>query len=218
MKNPLRLPSLFLAATGLAVGVAVPASPVAAQYPEPSLAPVGWEFDFSWRDPRRIEVPMPDGETKAYWVLPYTVTNNSDLERPFFPDATMLTRDGRTITANRGVPKQVYDAVIDRYRSMPLLIPSRASGRLLLGEDRARSSMFIWEEPMAEMGRFRLFVAGLSGQIEPVVGRDGETLTDADGLPVLVRKTKELTFRVRGDAMNTGRDPVVFERERWVMR
>lgn len=68
------------------------------------------------------------------------------------------------------------------------------------------------------MGRFSLFVGGLSGEIVVVPGPNGEPLTDEDGLPMLVRKTKQLTFRVRGDEFDTGRDSVVTEQDTWVMR
>ena len=213
-----RATSLGLAAAALtaalAAGAALVATPRAAvAYPTPSYAPVAWEFEFEHRVPSRIVV---DGQ--AYWYMPYTVTNETDAERLFLPDIEMVARDGTVIPSGDNIPLSVFDAIKRRVRSLPLIPPQDVPGRLLLGGDQAKSSVAIWREPMPEMGTFDVYVGGLSGEVVPLRDRQGNDLTDADGVPILVQKSKRLTFKVRGDAIIDGRDSIDRIDEQWVMR
>ena len=196
-----------------------PASTASADYPTPTLAPQAWEFDFDWRQPKRVVLKEPDGELRAYWYLPYTVTNDTEQERYFLPEIVMLTKDGELLPANDNIPMGAFYAIKNRTPSLPLVPPQQVSGKLLIGEDRARSGVAIWREPSSEMGTFSLFVGGLSGQVERITNSKGEELKDEEGNPLLVRKTKQLTFRVLGDDVDTANPDVVkLEEERWVMR
>ena len=214
--HPRRRRPLLLAAGLLALAaVAVPLPTAArADFPEPSFAPIAWELDFAHRDPRRIVV-----QGRAYWYVPYTLTNNTDEERAFFPVIEMVTREAQTVPALDFAPKPVLDA-IRRGTRLPIERPREMLGRMiLLGEDQAVSSVAVFPEPLDEMGTFDVYFGGLSGETAFVTGRDGEPLTDADGVPIRVFKTKRLTYRVRGDAVADDRaDPTVLERDEWVMR
>ena len=213
-----RATSLGLAAAAvaaaLAAGTAMLATPTpATAFPQPSFAPVAWELDFENRTPARIEV---GGE--AYWYLPYTVTNNTDEARLFLPDVEMVTREGDVLRAGDNIPLSVFNAIKGRVRSLPLIPPQEVAGRILVGRDQAKSSVAIWREPTTEMGTFDIYVGGLSGEVVRLTDREGNELTDADGVPILVRKTKRLTYRVRGDDIADGRDSIARVREEWVMR
>ncbi len=198
----------------LASGTALLVSPPAASaYPQPSFAPVAWEFYFENRTPGRIVV---DGQ--AYWYLPYTVTNETDAERLFLPDIEMVTKDGEVLRANNNIPLAVFDAIKRRVRSLPLVTPQEVAGRLLLGRDRAKSSVAMWREPTPEMGTFDIYVGGLSGEVVRLTDRQGNELKDADGVPILVRKSKRLTYKVRGDDVSDGRDSIARVADTWVMR
>ena len=84
-------------------------------------------------------------------------------------------------------------------------------GRILQGEDHARESVAIWpagEEPVNEI---RIFVAGISG----------ETATaehPISGEPVILRRTRMITYHLPGRPGTPQRQPVVFRGERDVMR
>lgn len=213
-----------LCATALAGGFAAAQdAPTTAKnpqgYPTPSMAPVAWEIDFASRTPRRIVVQAPGQESpRAYWYMIYTVTNNTDEEIFFVPAIEMLTQDGKVIPANRNLSGAVFDAVQKRARGTELTRPQEIVSNLLIGEDAARSSIAVWEEPSPEMGTFDVYVGGLSGEIAVLTDSNGEALKDAEGNPIRVRKTKQLRFKIRGDNRDKFNDEVNLVQEAWVMR
>jgi hypothetical protein len=211
----LRFAALLVATSAAALAAVVSAPRAqAVEWPEPSAAPVEWQLDLEQLEPRRIEV---DGT--AYWYLPYTVINRTDEERTFFPLVEMVTREGNVLRAEASLPNGVFDAISRRTRSLPLETPGSMMGRILLiGESQRLSSVAVWEEPLAEMGTFTLYFGGLSGETKRLTKDDGTPLLDAEGNPIRVYKTRELVYRIRGDDRPDSRDPILLERERWVMR
>ena len=193
--------------------------PAALAYPKPSAAPVSWEIDLTHRIPQRIVVDVPGRGATAYWYMVYTVTNDTDEARFFLPDITLHTDDGKNLPANRGVPRVVYDRIRANTKSLNLVLPQDMISRLLVGQDEAKSGMAVWEEPKVEMGTFDVFFAGLSGEVEQVKNpATGEPLKDANGKVLLIRKTKQLTFKVRGDVYRPEEDKAVELEDQWVMR
>lgn len=188
-------------------------------YPTPSIAPVAWEIDFAYRTPRRMVVQTPgQASPRAYWYMIYTVTNNTDEEIFFVPAIELLTQDGKVIPANRNVSGAIFDAVQKRARGTELTRPQEIVSNLLIGEDAARSSIAVWEEPSPEMGTFDIYIGGLSGEIAVLTDASGEALKDAEGNPIRVRKTKQLRFKIRGDDKDKFNDAVNLVHEAWVMR
>jgi hypothetical protein len=188
-------------------------------FPEPSKYPISWQLNFEYEHPRRIVVEVP-GERlpKAYWYLTYTVTNKTGQERDFVPYFTMVTKDGKAIRSDRGVPKVVFEQIKARTGNKLLESPWLVNDTLLVGEDQARDSVAIWEEPSPEMGTFSLFLAGLSGESVELKDAAGKTMTDADGKAIVLFKTLQLDYTVSGDEVMPGLDPIDKTHERWVMR
>ena len=187
--------------------------------PQPGIAPRAWELDLDYRTPQRIVVDVPGQGPRAYWYMVYTVTNESDEVRFFIPRVELHTDDGRNIRSDRGIPGEVYQAIRDRTRSLRLTLPQDMVGRLLVGRDEAKSSMAVWAEPKAEMGTFDIFFAGLSGDRRTATNPvNGEPLKNAQGEEILIEKTKQLTYKVRGDVFNPEEDTAVRQEEKWVMR
>ncbi len=75
----------------------------------------------------------------------------------------------------------------------------------------------IWEEPSSEPGMFSVFVTGLSGETTPLTDAEGKEIKDKDGNVIMLRKTLQLDFNVRGDELYAG-DPIDKTGEKWVMR
>lgn len=192
---------------------------VRANYPKPSPYPVSWQLDFDYGTPRRIVVETPGTSApKAYWYLPYTVTNNTDREQMFLPVFELMTADGQIIRSDRNIPAVVFNE-IKRRENKPLLEPFPAiAGLLRIGEDQAKDGVAIWEEPADRMGRFSIFVAGLSGETANLKDAQGNVMKDGNGNPVLLRKTLQLNFHVRGDEVYRGEDAVAENEKEWVMR
>jgi hypothetical protein len=122
----------------------------------------------------------------------------------------MLTNDGQIIRSDNGIPAVVFDRIKGREKK-PFLEPfHKIGGTLLVGEDQARDGVAIWLEPPGKMGRFSIFVEGLSGETATVkVGEKEEIL----------RKELQLNYHIRGDEVFRGEDELNVDTARvWVMR
>lgn len=188
-------------------------------YPEPSPYPVSWELKFEYDTPKRIVVEVPGASTpKAYWYMTYTVTNLTDQEREFLPVFTLVTKNGKAIRSDKGIPKAVFDKIKLRTGNKLLESPVQVAATLRVGEDQAKDGVAIWEEPEPEMGSFSIFVTGLSGESTALTGSDGQPITDKEGKPVILFKTLQLDYTVSGDEVYPGIDPIRKTHWRWVMR
>jgi hypothetical protein len=215
----LTLAAVFsLIALGL-VGVAAQAQEREQSFPEPSPYPITWELDFKHSRPKRIVVDVAGAiAPQAYWYITYTVTNNTDQEQIFLPVFEMLTNEGQVIRSDRSIPRRVFDAIRNRDRIQFLEPFTTIGGQLRLGEEQARDGVAIWEEPHPRMGRFSIFISGLSGETATVRDSQGEIVTNEDGRPILLRKTLQLNYHIRGDEVYPGEDEVTENEYEWVMR
>jgi hypothetical protein len=68
------------------------------------------------------------------------------------------------------------------------------------------------------MGTFSIFAGGLSGEAVNLKDDNGQPVKDKDGLQVILRKTKQLEYQIRGDEVYPGEDAIVLKNEQWVMR
>ena len=192
---------------------------LAEDFPKPSIYPTSWELKFEHDTPRRIVVEVP-GESApvAYWYLTYTVTNDTDAEQLFLPVFEMLTREGKVLRSDQNIPKKVFDRIKEIEGKQFLEPFTSVGGEIRLGEDEARDGVAIWREPDSRMGTFDIFVQGLSGETQTLRDANGKPLTSPDGKPIILRKSLQLTYQVRGDEVYPGRDSLVERDRRWVMR
>lgn len=201
------------------------------RFPEPSLYPTAWELKFAHGTPKRIVVRVTGSQApRAYWYMTYSVANLGDQEVDFDPVFEMLGDDGRTYRANRAVPGEVFDAIKKKEGNRLLESPRTVAGVVKAGDDQARDSVAIWPEPMLEMGTFTVFAAGLSGEqlmtknvagrfvpIDPKKAADElKDVKDEDRLNL--RKQYSVTYRVLGDRVSPGGDPIQKRGSQWVMR
>ena len=129
-----------------------------------------------------------------------------------------FTKDGKILPSDHINHPGVFEAIAQRERNKPIQPALKLQGTILVGEDQAKYGVAIWEEPEAEMGSFTIFVTGLSGETAALTDSNGQPLKNADGQPIVLRKTKQINFTVRGDELYGGNDPVVKTGESWVMR
>jgi hypothetical protein len=190
-----------------------------AQYPKPSPFPISWELKFDHSVPQRIVVKVPgQAAPQAYWFMTYSVTNNTDKEQTFLPMFELVTQDGKTIRSDNRIPAAVFDSVKQRVKDKYLEPFTRIGGELLIGEDQTRDGVAIWKEPSARMGQFQIYVQGLSGEAVFLKDDDGKEVKTPDGKPVILRKTLQLNYLIRGDEVYPGEDDVNENPEEWVMR
>jgi hypothetical protein len=201
-------------------------SPFASAYPKPSVARVSWELDFQPGTPTRIAVKVPGADApKAYWYLPFSVTNKTSDEQQFLPVVELVDDQGKVHASDQNVPAAVFEAIKQREGKRFLEPLHKATGRILVGPEQAKDSVAIWPEPTERMGSFSIFVSGLSG--EAVWYKDGKetpfrgtdwTKTKPEDAGMILRKTLELDYHVPGDEFYQGRDRVIKKDQRWVMR
>lgn len=201
-------------------------SPYVGAYPKPSLNKIAWELDFTPGTPTRIAVKVPGSDApKAYWYLPFNVTNRTDEEQTFLPVFELVDDRGNVHRSDQNVPSAVFEAIKQREGKRFLEPLGSATGRILQGPEQAKDSVAIWPEPLERMGSFRIFVTGLSG--EAVWYKDGKEtpLNKTDWVKnkpeeagTILRKSLELDYQVPGDAFYQGRDRLIKKDQRWVMR
>lgn len=220
----MRYTSRCMTALGLALAAALvailPTKSLAKKFPEPSVYPISWELSFKHGAPRRIIVDVPGTSTPAaYWYITYTVTNNTGAERMFYPSFELVTADGKRHRGNFAIRQEVFDAIKRRENNRLLETNEKISGQLRQGEDQAKDGVAIWKEPTSSMRNFSIFVGGLSGEHVMLKDDDDKPINDSDGQPVILRKTLELDYQLRG-AGGPSIDPDQLEQkpEHWVMR
>jgi len=190
----------------------------AKKFPEPSSYPLAWELKFEHGKPKRIVVDVPGTGPTAYWYLTYTVTNLTDAEQTFLPDFEMVSNEGKVYLSDRAISLKVFEA-IKSAEGNRFLEPSRkVAGTIHIGEDQARDSVAIWEEPESRMGSFQIYVGGLSGEYVELTDDEDKPVLDKSGKQVILRKTLELNYEIYGDEVSPGADLVHAKPEKWVMR
>jgi hypothetical protein len=201
----------FLPLTVVALVIAALAPTIRAEYPKPSPYPKTWELDFVHGKPQRVVVQDAQSNApRAYWYMTYQVTNNTNDEQPFLPAFELVTQDGRVIRNDFKIPRVVFDEIKKREGAKYLEPAALIAGQLRIGKDQAKDGVAIWPEPSPEMGQFSIYVSGLSGEIAQVKG--------ATTKPVILHKTLQLNYLIRGDEVYPGEDEVNENPSQWVMR
>ncbi len=205
--------------------------------PKPAPTPVSWELDFKYVPPRRIAVEHAgSSQPQVYWYMLYTVTNNTDQTRYFYPTFELVTDDLRVIPTDVGISTVVFEAIKERHKiTHPYLVaPSKAIGDLRVGEDYARESVAIWRADDIGTTGFTIFVAGLSGEARVVRNPsfkpdqpETRTITDAAGRQrevtvnpryFTLRKTLELQYLLPASPAARGYVEPELRSARWIMR
>ncbi|MFP3938052.1 MAG: hypothetical protein ACLFVW_06885 [Phycisphaerae bacterium] len=196
---------------------------------EPSEVPTSWQLDFEYERPRPVELQLPgESRPRVYWVMLYTVTNNTGQDRIFVPDFVLYTDTGQMLHAGTDVPSRVFRRVKRIYNQPLLKDLSDITGKLLQGEDNARTGVAIWPDYDAQAGSFDIFVGGLSGESAEVTLPAPVTVTESDPLTgemreirksqVVLSRTLRIRYSVPGEAAGRLNAPVRKERTDWVMR
>ncbi len=192
-------------------------------YPKPNPYPVSWQLKFEHSMPQRIVVtPSGAKAAEAYWYMRYTVTNLSKDEQTFLPVFELMTGNGEVIRSDKDIPDSVLAEIRLREKNRGLLTVNQIAGSLRVGIDQARDGVAVWKEPMIEMGRFRIFVAGLSGEAQMLKDDKGvevqKTAADGKKTPVVLWKTFMMEYLMLGDEVRPGHDPLELVTEDWLMR
>jgi hypothetical protein len=205
--------------------------------PEPSTTPISWQLEFSFLDPERIEVQLPgQAEPEVYWYMVYTVTNRSPRTQDFFPLFQIVTDDLEVADTDIGISPLVFNVIRERHAITHkyMVHPTKAIGPLRSGSDNALESVAIWRDIDLSRNSFRIYAAGLSGEVKFVPNPafdpnrpETETVTGNDGRKreeivnpqyFTLRKTLEIRYTLPGSSV--ARPSATPQRKsiRWILR
>jgi len=197
---------------------------VASAAPEPSKAPQSWQLSFEFHDLQRISVVLPgDVQQTTFWYLLYTVTNDSGQDVEFYPAFELVTSTMEVVTGGDEISPSVYGAIRARHRKLYPFFrdPLKASGKLLQGEDNARTSAAVFRgfDPMANS--VTVYVAGLSGEVARVanpVFDSREPVSEDNPRFFALRKTLAIAYDIPGDVKTRRMANMARRAQKWVMR
>ncbi|HBG28308.1 MAG: hypothetical protein A2Y10_04215 [Planctomycetes bacterium GWF2_41_51] len=190
--------------------------------PKPAIVPgpSQWTLNVVFTQPQQITVKIP-GERKPqrFWYIILTVTNNSNIDVPFYPGCELVTDTFQIIPAYRDTRNIVFDKIKSRHKkTFPFLASlETADTRILQGEDNTEDLVIIWPDFEAKAKNISLFIAGLSNE---TVVLEHPTAKDPNGNPekIYLRKTLELQYSISGDPNLRSNTRLVYKGMDWVMR
>src|SRR5690242_19062956 len=89
--------SMMVLALATSGAVVIPSVPGFAA-PQPSVIPISWELTFKHTPIERVFLKV-DGKDKPFWIMHYTVVNNSNRDVLFTPDFQLVTDTGQVVDA-----------------------------------------------------------------------------------------------------------------------
>jgi hypothetical protein len=92
-----------------------------------------------------------------------------------------------------------------------LLTQNEAIGEIFQGPEHAREGVVVWPARDLEVNELSLFIAGISGETVRITN----PLTSA---ALILRKTLQRDYLIRGKAITRGSEPIEFLEERWILR
>src|SRR4030042_117005 len=190
--------------------------------PQPAVVPMPnqWTLNVVFDQPQQIMVKVP-GSAKAqrFWYVIVTLTNNSDMDVPFYPSCELMTDTLQIVKSYQDTTNAVFDKIKRRHKKKYPLLESVlfADNRILQGQDNAKDLVIIWPDFDAKAKNISLFLAGLSNE---TVSVEHPTEKDADGNPkkLYLRKTLELQYSIGGDEKLRSGSKLAYKGKAWVMR
>lgn len=185
---------------------AAPAAP--RDHPKPAAVPYRWQLLFEAGDLRLYTDPT---DQQVYWYFTYKVTNRTGDVQLWAPKLSLFTDGGEILDAGRDVPNQVTEDILDLLGNPFLEDQNMIIGNIQHGRENAKEGLVVWPAREHDVNRVSIFVAGISGETVPV----RNPLT---GEIVVLRKTLQRDYIVRGRLLASTIDPIEFVEQRWIMR
>jgi hypothetical protein len=200
--------------------VALAGAALAAPQPAVVQKTGDWTINATFEQPQQILLRSGvDDKPVRFWYLIMTLTNKTGQDADFYPQCDLVTDTFQVTPAGRGVTPPVFELIkkrhVDRYPFLESL--EGAGNKILEGQDNAKDVAVIWPDFDMRAGSINVFITGLSNETA-VVGHP--VAKDEQGRPtkVFLRKTLELSYKLRGDPALRSSVEVVYQGQRWVMR
>jgi hypothetical protein len=190
--------------------------------PQPAIVAKAnqWTLNVVFDQPQQIMVKVP-GQAKAqrFWYIIVTLTNNSDMDVPFYPSCELVTDTLQVVGTYQDSKNVVFKKIKHRHKKKYPLLESIlfADNRILQGQDNTKDLAIIWPDFDAKAKNVSLFLAGLSNETASV---EHPTEKDAEGNPkkLYLRKTLELQYSIGGDEKLRSSGKLAYKGKLWVMR
>jgi hypothetical protein len=177
-------------------------------FPEPALVPYRWELDFR-PGPLRLYVDPVDDST--WWYFTYTVVNETGDDQLWAPSFVLFTDAGEILTSGRDVPSRIEEDICSLIGDELMETQNEIIGEIFQGPEHARDGVVVWPAHELGVNELSLFIAGISGE----TARIANPLT---GEELILRKTLQRDYLIRGDALSRGSEPIEVLRQRWILR
>lgn len=212
--------SRFIYGTILSTCVFVSSVCIAA--PEPAVVPgIGqWTLDTEFTQLQQIEIPTRGGSRpELFWYMILTITNNAGEDVDFYPKSDLMTDNFQILSEGTSVTPYVFQQVKNRHQTKYPFLESldSAGNRILQGSDNTKDIAIIWPDFNNDAKAVKLFISGLSNETVVI---DHPVELDENGKPVKIflRKTLELSYSIKGEALSRNKTTPAFEGKRWIMR
>lgn len=177
-------------------------------FPKPAPVPYRWELNF---DAGELRLYVDPSTRNAYWHFTYTVTNRTGKDQLWAPKFILFTDSGEILEAGRDVPTRITEDLLELLGNELIEDQNEAIGDILQGREHAKEGLVVWPARHLKVSELSLFVAGISGE-------NARVKNPVTGAEVILRKTLQRDYLVRGDAMARGSKPVELLTETWVLR
>lgn len=177
-------------------------------FPEPALVPYRWELDFQ---PGHLRLYVDPVDDTAWWYFTYKVVNETGDDQLWAPSFVLFTDAGEILTSGRDVPTGIEEDICSLIGNDLMETQNEVIGEIFQGLEHAREGVVVWPARETDVNELSLFVAGISGETarisNPVTGED-----------LILRKTLQRDYLIRGKAITRGSEPVELLEERWILR
>jgi hypothetical protein len=190
--------------------------------PKPAIVPTPdqWTLNVVFTQPQQITVKIPDQpKAQRFWYIIITITNNANIDVPFYPSCELMTDTFQTIPAYRDTRNIVFDKIKSRHKKKYPFLESLefADNRILQGQDNTKDLVIIWPDFDSKAKNISLFLAGLSNEtvvVEHPIKKDPNDMPEK----IYLRKTLQLQYSIGGDANLRSNTTLVYKNKNWVMR
>jgi hypothetical protein len=197
--------------TWCAAAIALLATALAVAAPQPDAVPSRWQLTVEPGPLRVMLVDTPDAGVRPFYYWTFDVQNNTGEDQFLAPKFELATDTGQIYRSGRGVPREVTEEILRRLRNPLLEDELSAQGRLLQGEEHAKTVLVVWPVQELDVDEISIYASGLSGETDTVIRPDtGET--------VVLRQTLMLRHDVPGTLNIRTSEPLSRTLERWIMR
>ena len=177
-------------------------------FPEPASVPYRWELDFR-PGPLRLYVDPVDGT--AWWHFTYAVVNRTGDDQLWAPSFVLFTDAGEILVSGRDVPSSVETDLCSLMGNELMQTQNEIIGEIFQGPEHAKEGVVVWPARQTDVNELSLFIAGVSGETTRINN-------PLSGEEVILRKTLQRDYLIRGKALARGSKPLELMQQRWILR